>query len=122
MTENPVEIVVEPAQPDVQVVVEPALPEVLVNVDPPESNLAISVDLQPEAVVVETQDVIPDVVVEVAEIGLVGPPGPPGAPGETVVVGGVSQDDLHNHVISPTPHPVYDDGPSLSLLYQNAKV
>lgn len=30
--------------------------------------------------------------------------------------------DLVSHVNDPTPHPVYDDGPSLFLLYQNAKV
>lgn len=29
---------------------------------------------------------------------------------------------LAEHIGSPTPHPVYDDGPSLVLLYQNAKV
>lgn len=29
---------------------------------------------------------------------------------------------LAEHVISETPHPVYDDGPSFSLLYENAKV
>lgn len=37
-------------------------------------------------------------------------------------VTGVTQEDLTNHVDSPTPHPVYDDGPSLTLLYENAKV
>ena len=26
------------------------------------------------------------------------------------------------HINSETPHPVYDDGPSFELLYQNAKV
>lgn len=26
------------------------------------------------------------------------------------------------HINSATPHPVYDDGPSLELLYENAKV
>lgn len=26
------------------------------------------------------------------------------------------------HIADPTPHPIYDDGPSLALLYQNAKV
>lgn len=36
--------------------------------------------------------------------------------------GEVTQQDLTNHVESSTPHPVYDDGPSLTLLYQNAKV
>lgn len=34
----------------------------------------------------------------------------------------VTQEQLVDHVNSETPHPVYDDGPSLSLLYQNAKV
>ena len=29
---------------------------------------------------------------------------------------------LPEHVNSELPHPVYDDGPSLSLLYENAKV
>lgn len=26
------------------------------------------------------------------------------------------------HINSATPHPVYDDGPSLALIYENAKV
>lgn len=30
--------------------------------------------------------------------------------------------ELEEHINSATPHPVYDDGPSLSLLYENAKV
>lgn len=29
---------------------------------------------------------------------------------------------LAAHIASATPHPAYDDGPSLELLYQNAKV
>lgn len=29
---------------------------------------------------------------------------------------------LSDHVNDQTPHPVYDDSPSLELLYQNAKV
>jgi hypothetical protein len=29
---------------------------------------------------------------------------------------------LTDHINSETPHPVYDDGPSLILLYENAKV
>lgn len=29
---------------------------------------------------------------------------------------------LENHVLDATPHPVYDDGPSLALLYENKKV
>ena len=30
--------------------------------------------------------------------------------------------ELIAHIYSDLPHPVYDDGPSLALLYQNAKV
>lgn len=30
--------------------------------------------------------------------------------------------ELAAHIDSETPHPVYDDGPSLLLLYENAKV
>ena len=30
--------------------------------------------------------------------------------------------ELAEHINDPTPHPAYDEGPSLSLLYQNAKV
>ena len=29
---------------------------------------------------------------------------------------------LQAHIDSLTPHPIYDDGPSFDLLYQNAKV
>lgn len=29
---------------------------------------------------------------------------------------------LSIHINSETPHPVYDDGPSLALIYENAKV
>ena len=42
----------------------------------------------------------------------------------SVVVGGggVTEQELTDHVNSTAPHPVYDDGPSLTLLYENAKV
>lgn len=33
-----------------------------------------------------------------------------------------TQINLDDHIVSDTPHEVYDDGPSLTLLYQNAKV
>lgn len=36
--------------------------------------------------------------------------------------GGAAQAALEAHIASLTPHSVYDDGPSLLLLYQNAKV
>jgi hypothetical protein len=34
----------------------------------------------------------------------------------------IDQASLAEHINAATPHPVYDDGPSLSLLYANAKV
>lgn len=33
----------------------------------------------------------------------------------------VTQEDLDDHINDETPHPAYDDGVSLVLLYQNAK-
>lgn len=36
--------------------------------------------------------------------------------------GGAAQAALTAHISSLTPHSVYDDGPSLVLLYENAKV
>ncbi len=35
---------------------------------------------------------------------------------------GGNPETLSEHVYSETPHPVYDNGPSLFLLYENAKV
>lgn len=43
-------------------------------------------------------------------------------PYSTGATSGLTMQDLTNHVNSETPHPVYDDGPSLILLYENAKV
>lgn len=82
---------------DVFVTVEPPLPDIVVVVEPP----------------------LPEVVVTISEVSLTGPKGdtgPPGPPGES---GGEA---LLTHVNDETPHPVYDDGPSLVLLYENAKV
>lgn len=42
--------------------------------------------------------------------------------GSTGGGGGVTDEQIINHINSTTPHPVYDSGPSLLLLYQNAKV
>ena len=43
-------------------------------------------------------------------------------PGDGGGSGEVTYQDLADHIASLTPHPVYDDGPSLTLLYENAKV
>ena len=93
-----IQVVVEPPLPDVEVVVQPPLPEV-------------------DIVISEVGLVGPD-----GPAGPIGPQGPQGPAGSNVVIGGVSSNDMILHVNSPTPHPAYDDGPSLMLLYQNAKV
>lgn len=93
---------------EIEVVVEAPLPDVDVHVEPP----------------------LPDVTVVVSEVGLnggrglEGPAGPPGPPGDSSEVNVAGQIDsaIFTHVEDPTPHPAYDDGPSLMLLYQNAKV
>ena len=36
--------------------------------------------------------------------------------------GGATSAELLAHITDTTPHPEYDDGPSLLLLYENAKV
>lgn len=42
---------------------------------------------------------------------------------DVTITGDVAIDAvMASHVNDKTPHPVYDDGPSLLLLYQNAKV
>lgn len=46
----------------------------------------------------------------------------PGVPISNPGGGGVSDAALLAHINSLTPHTVYDDGPSLTLLYENAKV
>jgi hypothetical protein len=42
--------------------------------------------------------------------------------GEVDASGPVTDEALLAHINSATPHPVYDDGPSLVLLYENKKV
>lgn len=65
----------------------------------------------PEVVVVGNAD--PAQVVVLAASNIAGPQGPPGVDGTAAVL---------EHIDSELPHPVYDDGPSLTLIYENAKV
>jgi hypothetical protein len=65
----------------------------------------------PEIVVVGEAN--PAQVVVLAASNIAGPQGPPGADGTDAVL---------EHIDSPTPHPAYDDAPSLTLIYENAKV
>ena len=57
-------------------------------------------------------------VVEAIEYAISQIPPPTNTGGGT----GVSTQELSVHINDPAPHPVYDDGPSLLLLYKNAKV
>jgi hypothetical protein len=37
-------------------------------------------------------------------------------------LGFLRSNEMVEHILAEEPHPVYDDGPSLTLLYENAKV
>lgn len=63
--------------------------------------------------VITTGDVDPGHIVVLAASTVAGPQGPPGKD---------SNELLLEHINSETPHPVYDDGPDLAILYENAKV
>lgn len=52
-------------------------------------------------------------VIEVLVGDIQGPPGPQGPPGES------EGETVALHLMDPTPHPVYDDMPSLVLIYEN---
>lgn len=45
-----------------------------------------------------------------------------GSPGPRGLTGGVTEEELQAHVDSELPHPTYEDGADLTLLYENAKV
>lgn len=76
-------------------------------------------------VVVEVSDLIPQVRVVSSEVGLAGPIGPAGPAGPAGPQGqdGLSTaDSITGHIYDELPHPVYDDGASFLLIYENAKV
>lgn len=79
-------------------IIEPPLPVVEVVVEPP----------------------LPEIEVIVSEVGLVGPRGIDGTNGIDAVE--AVEAAVTAHISSTSPHPIYDDGPSFILLYQNAKV
>lgn len=59
----------------------------------------------------------------VGPAGPVGPEGPQGAVGPIGPAGPDTEAALNAHITDSSPHPAYDeDGPSLFLLYENAKV
>lgn len=65
----------------------------------------------PQIAVVGERD--PAHIVVLSASTVAGPKGDPGAD---------TADLMENHINSDLPHPVYDDGPSLALIYENAKV
>lgn len=67
-----------------------------------------------QLVVVGDRD--PAQVVILSGSNIAGPQGPKGDPGVDGII------PLEEHINSDLPHPVYDDGPSLALIYENAKV
>jgi hypothetical protein len=109
---------------DIEVVVQPPLPaiEVTVDLNSPSTEVSVTNEVPPVDVVVEPPP--PPIEVGLWQVGLAGPPGTDGVDG----VDGIDGDGsgfaivLDEHVVDTSPHPVYDDGPSFSLLYENAKV
>lgn len=87
-----------PTSPDSVVVIQ-ATPEIQVRAE------------APEVILVGTAE--PAQVVILAAATVAGPQGPPGAD---------TADILDQHINAAQPHPAYDDGPSLTLIYENAKV
>lgn len=64
---------------------------------------------------------VTETVLELQLTGDIGPPGPQGIQGPEGPPGS-GENLLPAHIISELPHPVYDDGASFLLLYENAKV
>lgn len=70
----------------------------------------------PDELSVEVGPPPPNVDVELWQVALAGRNGLDGDDGGATAIA------LQAHIDSPTPHAIYDDGPSLALLYENAKV
>lgn len=85
-----------------------------------DTEIVVVLEDAPPDIVVILEDILPEIQVTVSEVGLKGDPGKDGEGGEEFL--DQFEQELDAHVNSPTPHPIYDDGPSLFLLYQNAKV
>lgn len=67
---------------------------------------------------------VTETALEVQLLSDMGPPGPKGDVGDTGPPGpqGPMDPGLPDHIISELPHPIYDDGTSFLLLYENKKV
>ncbi len=55
-------------------------------------------------------------------LGIAYDSGPPSVPTPSTVTTNFVLTKIEEHVEDSAPHPIYDDGPSLVLLYENAKV
>lgn len=93
-------------------VTEPAPVLLRVGNVPPKITVATSSTVvSPPASVLVRQEPVQRLIV--TQVPGVGPPGPSG-PG--------AGSDLADHIADPTPHPPYDDQPSLVLLFENKLV
>jgi hypothetical protein len=72
--------------------------------------------VEPDSAIIVVTDTLSPTVVEV-NTAIPGPPGPRGPAGDANDGGA-----LADHIIDDTPHPKYDDLPSLTLLFENGLV
>lgn len=80
----------------------------------------VALPIVPQIAVLEPPD---EAVVVIPLAGPPGEQGEPGGPGEQGEPGPPgSEASITEHIEDPSPHPAYDEGPSLVLLYENAKV
>lgn len=68
--------------------------------------------------VIDGADVVITLLDNIGPPGASGEPGPPGPAGPP----GPMDPGLPDHIIAEIPHPIYDDGTSFLLLYENKKV
>lgn len=69
--------------------------------------------------VVKTQKIIVNPATQAVSVVNAGPQGPPGVPGQDGEDGTAA---VVAHIADTTPHPAYDDTPSLTLIFENGLI